>query len=94
MASIFDSKISEIQNISIFTDGSTYNNGKRNAKGELQVATGIRSRASSMYTPGQDSMFKISRSKFSNFMDCERCFYLDRVKGLQEYTNLCDLSYC
>ena len=56
---------------------------KRNTKGELQVATGIRSRASSMYTPGQNSVFKISRSKFSDFLDCPRCFYLDRVKGLQ-----------
>ena len=56
---------------------------KRNNKGELQLATGIRSRASSMYTPGQNSVFKISRSKFSDFLDCPRCFYLDRVKGLQ-----------
>ena len=56
---------------------------KRNNKGELQVATGIRSRATSMYTPGQNSVFKISRSKFSDFLDCPRCFYLDRVKGLQ-----------
>ena len=36
-----------------------------------------------MYTPGQNSVFKISRSKFSDFLDCHRCFYLDRVKGLQ-----------
>lgn len=37
VASIFDTKVSEIQNITIFTDGSTYNNGKRNAKGGVGV---------------------------------------------------------
>ena len=56
---------------------------KRNSKGEYQEAKGIRSRANSIYTPGQNSFFKISRSKFSDFLDCPRCFYLDRVKGLQ-----------
>ena len=56
---------------------------KRNTKGELIEAKGIRSRASSIYTPGQNSIFKISRSKFSDFLECHRCFYLDRVKGLQ-----------
>ena len=56
---------------------------KKNNKGEPQVVTGVRSRASSIYTPGQNSTFKISRSKFSDFLDCPRCFYLDRVKGLQ-----------
>ena len=52
---------------------------------EIQITGSyrIRSRASSMYTPGQNSVFKISRSKFSDFLDCPRCFYLDRVKGLQ-----------
>ena len=40
---------------------------------------GIRSR--NIYTPNKD--FKISRSKFQNFLDCERCFYLDRVVGLK-----------
>ena len=57
---------------------------KRNSKGEFAEAKGLRSRKSSIYEPGQKEVFKISRSKFSNFMDCERCFYLDRVKGLQE----------
>jgi hypothetical protein len=56
---------------------------KKNSKGELTVATGIRTRKSSMYSPGQNEAFKISRSRFSNFCDCKRCFYLDRVKGLQ-----------
>ena len=31
----------------------------------------------------KNSAFKISRSKFSDFIDCPRCFYLDRVKGLE-----------
>ena len=57
---------------------------KKNSKGELTVATGIRTRKSSMYIPGQNEVFKISRSKFANFVDCKRCFYLDRVKGLQK----------
>ena len=55
---------------------------KRNKKGEFLEAKGIRSRASSIYTPNQKEDFKISRSKFSDFLSCKRCFYLDRVKGL------------
>ena len=57
---------------------------KRNTKGEFKDVTGLRTRKSSIYTPSQNETFKISRSKFSNFIDCKRCFYLDRVKGLQE----------
>jgi len=57
---------------------------KRNSKGEFAEATGLRVRKTSIYEPGQKNVFKISRSKFSNFIDCQRCFYLDRVKGLQE----------
>ena len=55
---------------------------KRNGKGELVGASGLRSRSSSIYTPGQVGNFRISRSKFSDFLSCRRCFYLDRVKGL------------
>ena len=55
---------------------------KRNSKLELVEATGIRVRQSSMYTPNQNEDFKISRGKFSDFLTCPRCFYLDRVKGL------------
>ena len=55
---------------------------KKDAKGNLKEATGVRSRANSMYKPGQTDTFKISRSKFSDYMSCKRCFYLDRVKGL------------
>ena len=54
---------------------------KRNTKGEFQEVDGLRVRKSSIYSPGQKDQFKISRSKFSTFVDCQRCFYLDRVKG-------------
>lgn len=55
---------------------------KRNSKKELVPATGMRSRASSIYKPHQKEDFKISRGRFSDFLTCPRCFYLDRVKGL------------
>ena len=55
---------------------------KRNSKKEPVKATGLRTRASSSYTPNQKQDFKISRGRFSNFLTCKRCFYLDRVKGL------------
>ena len=58
-------------------------NLKRNSKLKLVEATGIRSRASSIYTPNQSEDFKISRGKFNDFLTCQRCFYLDRVKGFQ-----------
>jgi len=55
---------------------------KRNSKKEPIEATGLRSRFSSYYKPNQKEDFKISRGRFSNFLTCQRCFYLDRVKGL------------
>ena len=55
---------------------------KRNTKGELVEATGLRSRESSIYTPFQTEPFRLSRSKFNDFLSCQRCFYLDRVKGI------------
>jgi len=55
---------------------------KRNSKKELVPAPGKRSRASSIYQPNQNSDFKISRGKFSDFLTCPRCFYMDRVLGL------------
>ena len=48
------------------------------------IAKGFRVRKNSMYQRGTNEPFTISRSKFSNFIDCPRCFYLDRVKGLKE----------
>ena len=55
---------------------------KRNSKKELVPATGRRTRASSIYQPHQTEDFKISRGKFSDFLTCPRCFYMDRVIGL------------
>ena len=55
---------------------------KRNSKKEPVEATGLRSRKSSCYLPNQKEDFKISRGRFHNFLTCQRCFYLDRVKGL------------
>ena len=55
---------------------------KRNRRGELVDAVGLRMRSSSIYVPHQENAFRISRSKFANFLACRRCFYLDRVKGL------------
>ena len=55
---------------------------KRKGKKEPVKATGVRSRESSSYTPNQTADFKISRGRFSNFLTCKRCFYLDRVMGL------------
>jgi hypothetical protein len=55
---------------------------KRNSKKELVPATGLRTRASSVYSPNQKEDFKISRSKFNDFLTCQRCFYFDRVKGV------------
>jgi len=55
---------------------------KRNSKYQLVEAKGVRTRSSSIYNPNQKEDFKISRSKFSDFLTCQRCFYLDRVRGL------------
>lgn len=55
---------------------------KRNKKGEPVKAPGVRVRSSSIYHPNQADVFKVSRGKFTDFLTCQRCFYLDRVKGL------------
>ena len=55
---------------------------KRNSKKELVPATGKRVRESSIYKPHQEKDFKMSRGKFSDFLTCPKCFYLDRVGGL------------
>ena len=59
-------------------------NIKKNNDGKFLEASGKRKLAKFIYTPGQNQPFAISRTKFSNFLDCKRCFYLDRVKGLIE----------
>ena len=57
---------------------------KRNSKGELSEVKPLRTRKGSVYIRGSNEIFKISRSKFSNFLECKRCFYLERVKGLKD----------
>ena len=57
---------------------------KRNSKGEFEEVNPFRIRKGSIYTKGTNKIFKISRSKFSNFLECKRCFYLERVKGLKD----------
>ena len=56
---------------------------KRNTKGEYVEATGLNSQKWRIYQPNQKDDFKISRSRFGEFKDCPRCFYLRLVKGLQ-----------
>lgn len=42
--------------------------------------TGIRTR--NLYDPASTKPFKLSRSKLERFMECPRCFYLDRRLGI------------
>ena len=41
-------------------------------------------RYDSTYTPGQKAAFKISRSKIDLFLNCPRCFWLDRRLGIKQ----------
>ena len=41
-------------------------------------------RTRNIYSPGQDKPFKLSRSKVESFINCERCFYLDRRLGINQ----------
>ena len=50
----------------------------------MKEVTSFRIRKNSLYDKKSNTPFKISRSKFSNFLSCKRCFYLDRVIGLKE----------
>ena len=50
----------------------------------MKEVVSFRTRKTSIYDKKSNAPFKISRSKFFNFMSCKRCFYLDRVKGLKE----------
>lgn len=42
--------------------------------------TGVRTR--NLYDPASTKPFKLSRSKIENFLECPRCFYLDRRLGI------------
>lgn len=39
-------------------------------------------RPKGLYVPGSDTPFKLSRSKIDLFVECPRCFYLDRRLGV------------
>ena len=39
-------------------------------------------RSRNIYTPGSAKPFKLSRSKIDRFIECKRCFYLDRRLGV------------
>lgn len=39
-------------------------------------------RTRGLYQPGSSALFKLSRSKIDLFLDCPRCFYLDRRLGV------------
>ena len=51
---------------------------------ELKPTTGLKSQAWRIYKPGQKKPFPISRSGFSDFLTCQRCFYLNKVMGLKD----------
>ena len=55
---------------------------KRNTKGEFVEAKGRRVQKKSIYQADQAEEFRLSRGKFEDFLNCARCFYLDRVCGL------------
>ena len=60
---------------------------KRNDKGHLVVAKGKRQKTNTIYTPGQNDDFSLSRSKFDDYMSCKKCFYLNIVKALISPSN-------
>ncbi len=45
-----------------------------------KTETGKRSR--NIFDPSSDKPFKLSRSRLENFLECPRCFYLDRRLGI------------
>ena len=41
-------------------------------------------RSKNVYVPGSSTPFRLSRSKIDLFLNCERCFYLDRRLGISQ----------
>jgi CRISPR/Cas system-associated exonuclease Cas4 (RecB family) len=41
-------------------------------------------RSSNIYDPNADKPFKLSRSKIDGFLNCPRCFYIDRRLGVDQ----------
>ena len=58
---------------------------KRDKNGNKVKANGIlgKSHQYLKYKPNQKEDFKLSRSRFDEFMSCQKCFYLRLVNGLQ-----------
>ena len=51
---------------------------------ELKPTNGFKSQEYRIYELNKKiKPFRLSRSKFSDFLTCKRCFYLDQVKGLK-----------
>ena len=40
-------------------------------------------RKRNLYSPNSDKPYKLSRSKVDAFINCPRCFYIDRKLGVQ-----------
>ena len=69
-----------------------YLNRDRKTK-ELKVTNGLKSRVPNqkwrIYELNQKiKPFRLSRSKFSDYLTCKRCFYLEQVKGLKNLDTL------
>ena len=45
-------------------------------------------RSRNLYKPGNPKPFKLSRSKIDRFVECKRCFYLDRRLDKMHYADL------
>ena len=69
-----------------------YLNRDRKTK-ELKVTNGLKSRVPNqkwrIYELNEKiKPFRLSRSKFSDYLTCKRCFYLEQVKGLKNLDTL------
>lgn len=56
-------------------------NDKKLLKGSKMGANYSHQRTRNLFCSNQTTPFKLSRSKIQNFLDCPRCFYLDRRCG-------------
>ena len=50
-------------------------------------------RKKKLYTPLQNETFELSRSKIQLFMECPRCFYLDRTEKYRKSRPSGPMSY-
>ena len=57
---------------------------KKNKYGNEVYAPGRKTMQKFIYKPNQKDTFKLSRTKFENFLKCKRCFYLDVVGAIKE----------